>query len=107
MVLLTISIALAQLCQNCGRIGHLAVDFATAGIHCYALAHQLGQSFAAATNELSNQQPRNHTAVAAREVAEIMVSAPLATVEHIIIAHTFLHEGMTALATHGHAPITL
>ena len=107
MVLLTVSIFFAQLCQHCCGICHLAVDFTAAGIHINALAYQLAELFTAAAHQLSYQQPGNHAAVAAGEIAEIMMRAHFSTIQHVIITHAFLHKGMSALTAHWHTAVTL
>ena len=107
MVLLAVSIFFAQLSQHCCGICHLAVDFTAAGIHSNALAYQLTELFAAAAHQLGNQQPGNHAAVAAGEIAEIMMRAHFAAVQHVIVTHAFLHKGMAALAAYRHTAVTL
>ena len=107
MVLLAVSIFFTKLRQYCCGISNLAVDFAAAGIHSNALAYQLAELFAAAAHQLSYQKPRNHAAVAAGEIAEIMMRAHFAAVQNVIITHAFLHKGMAALAAHRHTAVTL
>src|SRR5580704_6403280 len=82
------------------RIRYAVIELAAHRELRDALADQLRERLFGFADDLSDQEPRNHAAVAIGKTPEIMMRAHLPAVHPVDLAHALLDEGVTGFRQH-------